>query len=309
MAILAVAGGKGGIGRTIVEELVQSGKHKVIVLCRKTPETAISGAEYAVTNYDDIEGTVEMLESNMVDTVISALTIAGPSAQAQLNLIAAADKSSTVHRFIPSEYASYVPKGDEAALSNPMTIPLLQAVEALDKSSLKYTRIAIGMIMDYLGLPHIPSNLRNFPWAFDFPSHRAVISGTGNEPITLTYSKDIARFVARLVEEEEWPEYSFISGSDVTQNQIVAIAEKVLGEKMTVTYDSLEDLKAGKVTLLFPGGESYGGMDATMLLAMFGALVAEGDMALPKEGRLNDRFPEIKPMSVDELITRTWTGK
>lgn len=77
----------------------------------KTPATAISGAEYAETDYDDIEGTAKMLESNMVDTVISALTIVGPSAQAQLNLIAAADKSSTTHRFIPSEYASYVPKG------------------------------------------------------------------------------------------------------------------------------------------------------------------------------------------------------
>ncbi|RTE70672.1 hypothetical protein BHE90_014926 [Fusarium euwallaceae] len=309
MAILAVAGGTGDIGKTIVEELVQSSKHKVIVLCRKTPETTISGAEYAVTNYDDIEATTKMLESNKVDTVISALTIAGPSAEAQLNLIAAADKSSTVHRFIPSEYASYVPKGDEAALSNPMTLPLLQAVEALDKSSLKYTRIAIGIIMDYLGLPHIPSNLRSFPWAFDFASRRAVVSGTGNELITLTYSKDVSRFVARLVDEDEWPECSFISGSDVTQNQIVAIAEKVLGDKMTVTYDSLEDLQAGKVTLLFPGGEGYGGMDTTMLMATFGASVAEGDMVLPKEGRLNDRFPEIQPMSVDELITRAWTGK
>ncbi|UPK95236.1 hypothetical protein LCI18_006171 [Fusarium solani-melongenae] len=309
MAILAVAGGTGDVGRTLVEELVQSGKHKVIVLCRKTPATAISGTEYAETDYDDIEGTAKMLDNNKVDTVISALTIAGPSAHAQLNLIAAADKSSTVYRFIPSEYAGYVPKGDEAALNNPMTSPLVHAAEALDKSGLKYTRIAIGMFMDYMGLPHIPSHLRNFPWAFDFPSRRAVVSGTGNELLTMTYSKDLARFVARLVEEDEWAEWTFISGSDVTQNQIVAIAEKAIGDKLAVTYDTLEELKLGKATVLFPDAESYGGMDTMGMMAMLGVSVVEGEMLLPKEGRLNDRFPEIQTTSIDDLIARAWTGK
>ena len=190
-----------------------------------------------------------------------------------------------------------------------MTGPLVHAAEALDKSSLKYTRIAIGMFMDYMGLPHIPSNLRNFQWAFDFPSRRAVVLGTGNELITMTYSKDLARFVARLIDEDEWPEYSFISGSDVTQNQIVAIAEKALGDKLAVTYDSLEDLKAGKATVLFQSEETYGGMDPTMMMAMLGVAVVEGEMLLPKEGRLNDRFPEVQITSIEDLITRAWTGK
>ncbi|KAM6506703.1 hypothetical protein FSOLCH5_013678 [Fusarium solani] len=308
MAILAVAGGTGDVGRTIVEELVRSGKHKVIVLCRKPPATAVSGAEYAVADYDDIEGTAKMLDTNKVDTVISALTLAGPGSQAQLNLISASEISSTVHRFMPSEYVSYAPKGDDAALNDPISGPVLHAVKALDKSSLKYTRVAIGMFMDYMGYPHIPSHLRNFPWAFDFASRCAVISGMGNDPITMTYSKDVARFVARLVDEDEWPENSFISGSDVTQNQIVAIAEKAIGDKMTVTYDTLEDLEAGKATVLFPG-ESYGGMDPVEMTAMVGASVVKGEMLLPKEGRLNDRFPEIQVTSIDDLITRAWTGK
>jgi nucleoside-diphosphate-sugar epimerase len=165
------------------------------------------------------------------------------------------------------------------------------------------------MFMDYMGLPHIPSHLRNFPWAFDFPSRRAVVSGTGNELITMTYSKDLARFVARLVDEDEWSEWSFISGSDVTQNQIVAIAEKAIGDKLAVTYDTLEELKAGKATVLFPNEESYGGMDTMGMMAMLGASVAEGEMLLPKGGRLNDRFPEVQTTSIDDLITRAWTGK
>ena len=34
MAIVAVAGGTGGVGRTIVEALVQQAKHQVILLTR-----------------------------------------------------------------------------------------------------------------------------------------------------------------------------------------------------------------------------------------------------------------------------------
>lgn len=35
MSVLAVAGGTGGVGRTIVDELVAQGKHKIIILSRK----------------------------------------------------------------------------------------------------------------------------------------------------------------------------------------------------------------------------------------------------------------------------------
>lgn len=35
MAVIAVAGGSGNVGRTIVETLVEDGIHKVIVLGRK----------------------------------------------------------------------------------------------------------------------------------------------------------------------------------------------------------------------------------------------------------------------------------
>lgn len=35
MSVVAVAGGTGNVGRTIVETLAQSSKHKVIVLARK----------------------------------------------------------------------------------------------------------------------------------------------------------------------------------------------------------------------------------------------------------------------------------
>ena len=83
--------------------------------------------------------------------------------------------------------------------------------------------------MDYFGYPNIASYLRPFTWAIDFESRRAAIPGTGNERITLTYSKDVARFVNRLIDEPQWPEYCIVSGSDTTFHEMVAIAERVTG--------------------------------------------------------------------------------
>lgn len=186
-----------------------------------------------------------------------------------------------------------------------MTANTLQTAKALEKSGLKYTRFAIGVFMDYFGQPHIPSHLRPFKWALDIESRRAAIPGTGNEVLSMTYSKDVARFVDRLVDEDEWPEVSIVSGSDTTLNEMVAIAERVTGDKFNVTYDSLEELKAGKATVVSKSDGSYNGIDPVMIAAIVGTSLAEGKAMLPKDGRL--AFPDIQPMSVEELITQAWS--
>ncbi len=159
--------------------------------------------------------------------------------------------------------------------------------------------------MDYFGQPHIPSYLRPFKWALDIESRRAVIPGTGNEIISLTYSKDVARVIDRLVDEDVWPQFSIVSGSDTTFNEMVAIAERVTGDKFNVAYDSLEDLKAGKAKLVSEDGGSYNGFDPVMIAAMVGTLLAEGKMILPKDGRL--AYADMRLMSVEELITTAWS--
>jgi len=42
MVKVAVAGGTGGVGRTIVEELVRQSKHNVIILSRKVSQQSTS---------------------------------------------------------------------------------------------------------------------------------------------------------------------------------------------------------------------------------------------------------------------------
>jgi nucleoside-diphosphate-sugar epimerase len=101
---------------------------------------------------------------------------------------------------------------------------------ALKKTGLEYIRISNGLFSDYWGLPHIESNLWPLHWFLDIEKGLAAIPGTGDERFTVTYSKDFALVILKLLDvEERWPERLYLSGSDITLNELVAHAEKIRG--------------------------------------------------------------------------------
>lgn len=71
----------------------------------------------------------------------------------------------------------------------------------------------------------------------------------------------------------------------------------------------MTDLEKGKATLVFDENPSYNGMDPTAMSAMLGLSVVQGTMLLPKEGRLNDKFPDIQPKSIGSFMTEAWSKK
>ncbi|KAI8267266.1 hypothetical protein K4K58_008363 [Colletotrichum sp. SAR11_239] len=76
MAVIAVAGGTGNVGRTIVEAIVAAGKHEVKILARKMLTKAKAnpdlekevGASIIVVDYANVEATTKALEDNNVHT-------------------------------------------------------------------------------------------------------------------------------------------------------------------------------------------------------------------------------------------------
>lgn len=138
-------------------------------------------------------------------------------------------KSKVVHGFrrlgIESDDTSRETDEDE------MTGPGLRAADALAEAGLTSTRVANGMVMDYFGPPNVPSRLRPFNWAVNVPARAAAIPGTGDERFSVTYSKDLARFLDRLLDEPEWQEWSIISGADTCLNELVALSEEITGER------------------------------------------------------------------------------
>ncbi|KAJ3955134.1 hypothetical protein N0V92_008344 [Colletotrichum tropicale] len=297
MAIVAVAGGTGGVGRAIVEQLQLSGKHEFFVLGRKV-------------DYDNVNAVVKVLEENNIHTIISALNPESEMASnSQINLIAAADKSKTTQRFIPAEYFTPVDKnnvneifGEQYRLAN---------TAAIEQSGLEYIRIFAGLFMDYWAMPNVHSYLKPYSPGIDMSLRKAVIPGTGDDVMSMTYTIDLARFIVRLLDEDTWPKSASISGSDVTFNEVIAILEKAHGAKFDVVYDDAEKLKKGDATLVSIPDEGSG-IPADLvkqMTAAFSLMVLSGICSLPKEGRLNDMFPELPITTAEELLMKAWAKK
>ncbi|KAH0439450.1 hypothetical protein CcaCcLH18_02927 [Colletotrichum camelliae] len=311
MTIVAVAGGTGGVGRAIVEQLQLSGKHEFFVLGRKSPSPALPGApSFLQVDYENVDTLVKVLEEHNIHTVVSALNpVSENSSNAQINLIAAADKSKTTQRFIPSEYFTPVDKNninetfaEQYRLENSI---------AIEKSGLEYIRIYAGLFMDYWAMPNVHSYMTPFSPGIDMSLRKAVIPGTGNDVMSITYTIDLARVIVRLLGEDNWPKTASISGSDATFNEIIALLEKIHNAKFDVIYDDVEKLKSGDATLVSYPDESSG-IPVELVKQMtveFGLMVVSGVCALPKEGRLNDMFPELRLTTVEELLTKAWAKK
>ncbi|KAL2065148.1 hypothetical protein VTL71DRAFT_4289 [Oculimacula yallundae] len=305
MTRIAVAGGSGGLGRTFVNALSKT-SHEVFVLSRTEQKSDLPNVKYVQVDYTDINSMVTLLETNQITTILSAITmISSTTSLAQLNLIAAAEKSSITTRFIPSEYG--VIANEETAALDPFAKYWVENASALSKTkTLQYTRISTGQFMDYWGMPNIETTLNPFVWALDIENGVAAIPGTGDEKISMTYTPDLAQFIIRLLDEEEWPVMSGFVGQDVSFNEMVRWAEGATGRKIKVAYDGVEGLERGEVTNLTEVMEKEPFFREVAVL--FGIMVTRGLMLLPdKEGfRLNERFPDLEVMTVKKLIEESW---
>ena len=84
--------------------------------------------------------------------------------------------------------------------------------------------------MDYWGMPHIQTNMAPFVWAVNPANYRAAIPASGNFGVSMILSVDLARFIVRSLESDDWPEWSYVVGSDVTANELLALCEEVRGK-------------------------------------------------------------------------------
>lgn len=113
---------------------------------------------------------------------------------------------------------------------DPTTQWWLDAVDCLKQSNLQYTRFATGFFMDYWGMPHFESHLAPFTFGIDMRNCQAAIPGSGDDLLSLTYSKDLAKLVVRTLDLDDWPEFSVGVGDDVTFNEMLRLAEEARGK-------------------------------------------------------------------------------
>ncbi|KAE8381152.1 NmrA-like family protein [Aspergillus bertholletiae] len=308
MAIVAVAGGTGGVGRTIVEALIQQAKHQVVLLTRGAPKSdpLLDKTQQVQVEYNDTAALARILDQHGVHTVISAIgIISDETSQSQLTLIEAAAQSSATKRFIPSEY-SFIQTEDLLSI-DPSIRYWLAAAELLKNTTLQFTRVIPGFFMDYWGMPVVRTNLQPFTFGIDIASCQAAIPGDGNDVICMTYTYDMAAFILRLLDEKDWPEFSVIVGAQTTYNQLLQLAEKIRGRKFQVVYDNADKIKEGDVTIPpMPTDTEYSVEEMKETTALVSRLTVAGVFDLPCENWLNEKFPDIKTTKLNDFLQNAW---
>ncbi|TEA19773.1 Oxidoreductase BOA1 [Colletotrichum sidae] len=315
MAVIAVAGGTGNVGRTLVEAIIATGKHDVKILARKANAEVekATGASILVVDYADVAATARALEQNNVHTVISAInTLALPGAPEpqEIELIKAADASKTTRRFITSGWG--IPH-NESQINDLASVPHKLRAQAFVKNEtgLEHTVIHNGFFLDYWGPRAEKSHMTPLALFVDIPGHAAAIPGTGDVPAVFTHTRDVARFVAAALDLDEWEPEFYVVGDKLTLNELLGIAESAKGAKFNVAYDSVEKLRASEPTELpsqvaaypfFPK-QAYQAFAAT-----FGLWFAGGVFDIPPAGTktLNDVFPDIKTWKAKDLLEKSW---
>ncbi|KAH7176790.1 hypothetical protein EDB81DRAFT_875588 [Dactylonectria macrodidyma] len=303
-SIVAVAGGTGSLGRTLVEAIAADRQHKVFILAReaKADREPHVGVQILTVNYSNVDSLVQVLDENKIDTVISALSVSGV-AESELNLIAAANQALNTRRYVPSFWGIKFPR--RVVDKYPVAKAKWALVDALAQTSLEYTVWLHGYLSDYYVSPPIKTHMPILTSYIDVPNKTGAIPGSGEVPVVLTHSVDLAKFVSASLTLPKWaPEVSLV-GDRLTLNELVEVLEAEKGVKFKVTHDSVEDMTAGKVTELpshvplysFYPKEALQGTFATI-----GLLVEDGTLDCKDGHDITKDFPNIKLRTINELL-------
>uniref|UniRef100_A0A8H7NBY7 NAD(P)-binding domain-containing protein n=1 Tax=Bionectria ochroleuca TaxID=29856 RepID=A0A8H7NBY7_BIOOC len=309
MVNVAVLGGSGHVGKTIVDAIKEHPTHSVIILSRKAPSTDDPEAPTVLVQYDDESSLTSALEAHQVETVISCLGVHDDNlAQVEAAVIRAANKSKHTKRFIPSNWSTPNADSSKSPL-NPWAAFQRKAVDLLRTTSLEWTEIAPGYFADYWGMPFIETHLTPMSPVIDMKNNVAAIPGSGDEPVVFSYSLDVAKVVARLLDLPQWQETTFIVGDKLTWNEFLKLAEDAKGTQFEVHHDDLEKLGKGQITELpchVPAYTFFPKVHLQGLYAILENLMATGVFNLPSEKAITAQFPDIKMLTIKELLEKTW---
>jgi hypothetical protein len=145
---------------------------------------------------------------------------------------------------------------------------------------------------------------RDGEW-FYYPSKCSAelpVKADGTFPrMTLTAVEDVGKFVAKSLDlpPGSWETTSYMVGETVRMDEVVRIAEQVMGRKWEVETVSPEELEAKIERLAL---EADTGRRFWAQLALCYARDAEGEGWF--EGRLNGLFPDVEPLSVEGYLRR-----
>ncbi|KAF2502459.1 NAD(P)-binding protein [Lophium mytilinum] len=315
MVVVAVAGGSSpAVGRSILQALKAHPKHTPFVLTRLSSATPqwLQDLEIEVRRVDYQSEKSLLSALTGVHTLICTLLAKdGTWASTQIALLHAGLEAG-ISRFAPAEFGC----GPLASPHIGFLAPSAEVLEACREAKKRHPQFEwagfhVGLFMNYLGYgapdeaKALAGKENDGTFIFDVENLTADIplTATGEIPrMSLTEIGDVGRFVAAACDLPvgEWKEEFGAVGETLRMNEIVKLVERVRGRTMQVRYWKLEEIN--KDLWKVEKGDYL--KEFWLEMATRYARDAEGEGIIVPV--LNDLCPQVKPIGVEEYLSRFW---
>jgi hypothetical protein len=295
---------------------IRSGDHQITIFSRSEPPTTQNaGVSYKQVNYLDLPSLTTAFQG--FDTclcfLISHLDINNAT---QKNIIQACI-SAGVRRFAPSEWCLASNSGIPTYSNKDIIVTYLHDLRATNKlGNLEYCLFQPSVFMDYFAHPYpLSPTFTTFPFFIDFENRRAMILDEGTYPIVLTAVSDVSEYLAlALNDPRPWPVVGDMQGCRTNSNQLLALGKKIRGGKWVVEYVKSEDVERGDLKTSWLPRFDHPAVPVDMREAFSKAFVLAFLRAM-KTGawdvgrEWNQKFPQHKPVGLEEYLSKAWKGK
>ncbi|KAH7346141.1 hypothetical protein BKA65DRAFT_501868 [Rhexocercosporidium sp. MPI-PUGE-AT-0058] len=313
---VAVAGGSGELAREVIDALVASSKHEVLVLSRN--QTSIDprpGLSWRSVDYHNTKDLVAALRN--IHTVLSFINQSVDHNNASQKALIDASVAAGVKRFAPSEYGC-VEKDDLPFWAGKTEV--VKYLEHLNRERkvLEFTLFQPGMFLDYLASPiktaKYVTPLNTF---FDFQNRRAiVVEGYENALMSFTTVGDIAGVIVEAIDLPEWPEVGGIRGNRISISQVIEMGERIRGT-FTVEKVQRKDLEAGILKSTWTLNKRHPSftddqasqLQAILKTVLIGTLLSSAKGAWDVSDSFNRVLPDYKFIDMEEFLSKAWKGK
>lgn len=288
-----IIGAGGNLGPSVLKAFLSSSFNTSVLSREGSNSTFPSGVNVVRANYDDTESLKKAFQGQ--DAVIS---LVGGNALGDQDKLIDAAIAAGVQRFIPSEFGSDTP--------NPKTrevVPLFNAktgtVDYLKskESAISWTSVITGPFFDWgLKVGFLGFNLKDKTYT---------IIDSGNATFSTTNLLYIGKALVAALEKADATknQYVYVSEFQISQNELLAVADKVSGEKFTVNKVSAKDHIALGNKLLSEG--NHAGIGPLIQSITFGDEKL-GDLS--KNGLWNEKLG-LKADSIEDSIRAGFAGK
>ncbi|KAB8226598.1 hypothetical protein BDV33DRAFT_197592 [Aspergillus novoparasiticus] len=218
--------GVGDVGNYFIEEFSRS-THEVLLLTSKHKSHLDRlPIEQQITDY-----SVENLTLHLQDCDAVVSTFCGPEDKyisAHLAILEACTRSPKCKRFLPSSWTTNIEDfGDQPIMIAHSRDTIWKALRA--QHEVKWTMICNGWFMDYV-LPASQRYLRDVGvgWVMDHHNKVFELYADGQQKVTLTSVRDVARAALSILEHDEieWNEFTHFGGQTLTYLELYKLIKR-----------------------------------------------------------------------------------